>query len=92
MALCAGSAAVTAAGPRETVTGNDVSNSIQPMRLPDTRDTDPGTQRQRTTRTTNRNTATPLNPDAAAVESHSLPSSVTILSQQNVANRTTIIV
>ena len=87
----AGSAAATAAGPRETVTANDASTSIQPMRLPHTRDTDPGSQRQtrQTTRTTNRTTATPLNPDAA-VESQ--PSSVTILSHQNVANRTTVIV
>ena len=88
-------AAGSAAGPRETVTANEASASIQPMRLPHTRDTDPGTQRQtrQTTRTTNRTTATSLNPDAAAgVESHSQPSSVTILSQQNVANRTTVIV
>ena len=88
----AGSAAGSAAGPRETVTASEASTSIQPMRLPHTRDTDPGSQRQtrQTTRTTNRTTATPLNPDAAAVESQ--PSSVTILSQQNVANRTTVIV
>ena len=93
----AGERAGSAAGPRETVIANEASTSIQPMRLPHTRDTDPGTQSQtrQTTRVTSRTTrtTTPLHPGAATMERQSQPSSVTILSQQqNVANRTTITV